>query len=230
MEGIVDLLWVAVLPFLIFAAVRYNKRVQRLEDIEQAEAAQRQPQARFTPLTEKQRRALQLKPIDAGTKRPVAKHSSAQTLKFIYEDAHGEITTRELRSWRESGMYIEGYCLSANDTRTFRRDRIVSFLSGEELLSRSRPSAPARPAAARRQQLEVLVTGFPHDYRVELEQAAIAANIKVRKTVTQNLDFLVVGENAGPSKKREASIVGAAILSEREFQWLIETGELPEAI
>ena len=50
----------------------------------------------------------------------------------------------------------------------------------------------------------------------------------MRKTVTKNLNFLIMGDNAGPTKINSAIDVGATLLDENEFKTMIETGEIPQ--
>lgn len=64
--------------------------------------------------------------------------------------------------------------------------------------------------------------------REYLETLAEIHDFKVRKTVTKNLNFLIMGDNAGPTKINSAIDVGAILLDENEFKTMIETGEIPQ--
>jgi len=147
-------------------------------------------------------------------------------LRFVYEDAKGNVSTRELTDWHDDGAYIEGYCHTANDVRTFRRDRIVSFLEGEHLL---RPIAPKLDQGGKAGgAMEILFTGFPTDERSTLEEDAESYGLVVRKTVTKNLDFVCAGPRAGSSKLAKARAQGCTILDEDDFWSLVEDGVMPE--
>jgi len=49
----------------------------------------------------------------------------------------------------------------------------------------------------------------------------------IRAGVSQDLNFLVGGYNAGPAKLERARFQGVIILNEMQFQLLLETGEIP---
>ncbi|MYL22521.1 hypothetical protein GLV89_01720 [Halomonas alkaliantarctica] len=159
-----------------------------------------------------------------------APHEVADTpegrLRFVYEDAKGNMSNREVTDFHVSARYIKGYCLTRGEQRTFRRDRILSFLEGEELLeAASTPttsigSAPERP-------LEILFVGFDEESRQELEEEAELEGMKVRKSLTKNLDFLCAGPNAGPRKLSEARERGVTIMDEADFLEFLDTGALP---
>lgn len=177
--------------------------------------------------------------------RPAPTQSKLQTsqpddlLHFVYEDARGDISVRQMTDWHFDGEYIRGFCHRAGDTRTFRFDRVVEFIAGEELLEDSVGSkieldmeqlvntyTSKRAASA---QPEILFTGFSASVRESLEDTARDEGMKVRKTVTKNLTFLCAGPNAGPTKVAEAKSRGALVLDEDQFWTLIETGEIEEA-
>ncbi|MCE8002551.1 BRCT domain-containing protein [Billgrantia ethanolica] len=147
-------------------------------------------------------------------------------LRFQYEDAEGNLSTREVANWSASGRYIKGFCVDRGELRTFRRDRIAFFLEGEHLLNG--PSvATVAPRQAKSRPLEILFTGFDAEARAELEGEAESEGMKVRKSVTQNLDFLCAGPNAGPSKLAEAKAKGVVVMSETEFLDFLDTGVVP---
>ncbi|MCE8023657.1 BRCT domain-containing protein [Billgrantia aerodenitrificans] len=147
-------------------------------------------------------------------------------LRFQYEDAEGNLSTREVANWSASGRYIKGFCVDRGELRTFRRDRIACFLEGEHLLN-SPSVATATPRRAKSRPLEILFTGFDAEAREELEGEAESEGMKVRKSVTQNLDFLCAGPNAGPSKLAEAKAKGVVVMSETEFLDFLDTGVVP---
>lgn len=159
---------------------------------------------------------------------PTSKGSVTEpgNLLFVYENAEGEKSTRELRSWNVSGRYIKGFCLSSGATRTFRRDRVLEFLDGEALLE-SAPAASIPGAPTPDRPLEVLFTGFTVDVRQELEDEAELEGMVVRKSLTKNLDFLCAGPNAGPRKLSEAKGKGVTVMDEAAFLEFLDTGVLP---
>lgn len=202
---------------------------------ETAKAASKSPQSNAAPdsleqALENNRQAVRAHIQKRTGKRAssyLAPRSTATTgnLHFIYEDSQGSITTREVSNWREEGVYLEGFCHKAGDVRTFRRDRIVEFLEGEFLLS------SRGPISAQKKQnvdaMEILFTGFSASDREMLEDDAEAYGMIVRKTVTQNLDFLCAGPRAGSAKLEQARAQGCTVLSEDQFLDLIENGVMP---
>lgn len=98
------------------------------------------------------------------------------------------------------------------------RDRLRGY-SEWELRKTRRATAKDAP--------EILFTGFKKERRAELEYLASDAGMTVRTRITENLDFLCAGSNAGPAKLAAARERGIAILSETDFERLLETGELP---
>ncbi|QEA39467.1 hypothetical protein FGL86_10530 [Pistricoccus aurantiacus] len=147
-------------------------------------------------------------------------------LCFIYKDSQGNITTREVSSWDNDSTYIEGFCHRAGDIRTFRRDRIVEFLEGEELLGPEFEEVDPKPKSSV-PSMEILFTGFSAEEREELEADAQDAGLQVRKTVTKNLGFVCAGPRAGSTKLSRARAQGCMILNEDEFQQMLATGEVP---
>lgn len=152
--------------------------------------------------------------------------SSGGHLRFVYEDSQGNVTAREVSSWNDDGIYIEGYCHKAREIRTFRRDRVVEFLEGEELLGPALEEFDPEPVFTG-PAMEILFTGFSADDREDLEADAEEAGLLVRKTITKNLNFICAGPRAGSSKLSKARVQGCTILSEDEFQKMLATGEVP---
>lgn len=157
--------------------------------------------------------------------------STPDVLRFVYEDADGRTSTRTVKNWEEDAVYIEGFCLDKLAVRTFRKDRVVTYLNDTDLLlSNPEPAfkeleATSEPIAVR----QILFTGFSKLDRADLEQIARDNGFQVCQTVTVSLDYICVGRNAGPSKLAEARKRGAIELDEHQFRQLIETGEVPFA-
>jgi hypothetical protein len=156
----------------------------------------------------------------------------ADQLRFVYEDATGNVTTREVSDWVDDGEYLEGYCHLAGDFRTFRRDRIIEFVEGEHLLGSiiETDERPVRYVRDNDDSLEIAFTGFASDKKRALEAKAKGADMKVRAGVTKHLEFLVAGPNAGPTKLSRARAQGCTIMNEKQFHSLIDNGELPSAL
>lgn len=85
-----------------------------------------------------------------------------------------------------------------------------------------------RPRKSAEKLDQICFTGFSVSRRKELEDMAEAAHLDVVTRVTKNLRYLCTGDNAGPSKMKEAMAKGVVIMSEQQFLNLIETGELPD--
>lgn len=163
-------------------------------------------------------------------------------IKFSYRDAKGEVSERELIQWTENSSYIQGRSLGDTFPKTFRKDRIVEFMLGENLLlNGAAPPAPkpkpmdiaaaaalSNPAkAVPSDQNKILFTGFSASYRIELEQIAEGFGMNVIKTPSKSLTFLCYGDNAGPTKVSKAQEAGAFIIDSDQFLHLVQTGELP---
>ena len=73
---------------------------------------------------------------------------------------------------------------------------------------------------------QVCFTGFSAAEKNQLTALAQTANLEVVSSVTRNLAFLCVGENAGPAKLEKAKEQDNHILSKEQFLHLLETGEV----
>jgi len=168
------------------------------------------------------------------------------TISFTYRDAKGEISHRELIQWKENSLYLQGRSSADMFPKTYRKDRIVAFVTGEDLLlndaappapstqKRAAPMEFAAAAAASGQPTapvngihQVLFTGFAAAQRAALESQAEESGMKVMKTAGKSLTFLCYGDNAGPTKVIKAQEAGAFIIDSEQFLHLIHTGELP---
>lgn len=69
-------------------------------------------------------------------------------------------------------------------------------------------------------QLEICFTAFPKAKKEELETIAWKAGFTVRTRVTQNLDYLCVGNGRAPTKIAQAEAQGINILDEEAFNFL----------
>ena len=76
-------------------------------------------------------------------------------------------------------------------------------------------------------RLQICFTGFNEDRKKELIGVAENSKLKVTSSVTKSLDFLCIGNNAGPKKMETAINQGVQILKEDEFILFAKTGEVP---
>jgi len=155
---------------------------------------------------------------------------------FIYQSARGEITFRVVGSLSEGDGYLQAIDLVKGELRTFRLDRILERMepdSGEDaVLARlehwkrvsPEPIPRPRPAAG---ALTVCFTGFKAADKVSLGALAEAKGMCIRASVSQDLNILVGGYNAGPAKLERARDQGVMIRDEAQFRHLLETGEIP---
>lgn len=223
MEGLIFLaLAGAALVFMVRRTKRKAREVEALRSVHaKYDVAEREASATSFPSPSSVTRAAHF----SGTSAP----SGDGRLRFMYEDANGNTTVREVSGFEDDGVYIEGYCHSRQALRTFRRDRVVEFLEGEELLGPMiDPEAFVEEPFADRPGMEILFTGFGEDERFDLESDAEDAGLEVRKTVTKNLAFVCAGPRAGASKLAKAREQGCLILDKRQLKHMLLTGEIPD--
>lgn len=168
---------------------------------------------------------------EAGCSAPALKEGERmEPLQFVYRNAQDEVTVRKLSNWAEIGHYIKGYSVGDKRVLTFRKDRVVEYVSGIEALQFPFSSAPPRPqkSGSLATRPQVLFTGFAKVQRAVLEAKADAGGLQVCKTVTKDLSYLCAGPNAGPAKVEKARTQCVYILNEDQLHKLLETGELPE--
>jgi NAD-dependent DNA ligase len=152
---------------------------------------------------------------------------------FIYMDARGNVTSREITDYSESVEYLQGYCTSANALRTFRKDRILEEVTNPSILLERmqyhiKNYPPPKPASQPRPKgIEVCFTGFKKSEKEELTSLSESKKLFVKSSVTKNLVFLCYGYNAGPAKLHKACQQGVIILDKDQFSHLLETGEIP---
>ena len=154
---------------------------------------------------------------------------------FIYMDARGNITAREVIDISETEDHIQCFCLTAEALRTFRKDRILEYLENQEQISErlayhiaNKPEPATKRNTNTTGSLEVCFTGFNKADKEQLTALAESKNMCVRISVTTNLHFLCCGYNAGPGKIKKSRRQGVIILTENQFRLMLETGEIPE--
>lgn len=156
-------------------------------------------------------------------------------MNFIYINAKKLVGAYSLINVTQQDDYIQGVFLRSNQLKTFRRDRIIKeFGSYDEaekgLLSVSLPDCAhliTKPSR-KKSTWEICFTGFKSDDKKRLTAIAADNDLTVRSSVTEKLNILCCGYNAGPKKLDAARLKGILILNEDEFNNLLETGELPD--
>lgn len=154
---------------------------------------------------------------------------------FIYSDAHGNISAREVSNISESDEYIQALCHSSQALRTFRKDRILEYILDrneiETKLKYHIANSPPPTNTIKRNpenKLEVCFTGFKKADKERLNSLAKSWDLYVRPSVTSKLAILCCGYNAGPTKMEKARHQGVMVLSECQFDLFLKTGEVPE--
>lgn len=149
---------------------------------------------------------------------------------IVYVNAKGEVKPYELVDVSENDMYVQA--IHDGKLKTFRQDRII--FEGDHYLSLEQEIKSLLETGCIEVQepkikplLEVCFTGFGRVEKERLAHFAESSCCLVRKNVTTDLDVLCYGENAGPTKMRDARNKGVLILNKEEFCILLETGEIP---
>jgi NAD-dependent DNA ligase len=152
---------------------------------------------------------------------------------FVYVNAKKQVNAYTLYNVSESEEHFQGVCNKSNQLKTFRKDRIVKDCSSYDLalVDLSEYKGIELQAFSKKPKLnlfEVCFTGFKKDDKERLISLATDNKMSVRASVTQNLQILCCGYNAGPKKVDSARMKGVVILDEKQFELLVETGEVPD--
>ncbi|WP_330926951.1 hypothetical protein [Candidatus Sororendozoicomonas aggregata] len=170
---------------------------------------------------------------------------TAEEKYFIYCDAKGNLSAREVCSVSESQWYTQAISLDTHSIRTFRRDRIIEEVKCKDQLperldyhqkqatkpdSSLAPPPGVIPNLKRKasHSIDICFTGFARSEKEHLAGLAENAGMIVRKSVTTNLNFLCCGSRAGPKKIETARNQAVVVLCEEQFKTLLRTGEIPE--
>lgn len=98
---------------------------------------------------------------------------SGKSLLFIYEDSYGNITARQVTDVIEDEIYVKGFCHTANDQRTFRKDRILEKIKNPDKLQERLKYYQSKPD---NEDLEVLkffkVKGYTKMSKEEMSDKA----------------------------------------------------------
>lgn len=170
--------------------------------------------------------------------------SRLDAIRFHYLNAAGEHSDRRVVVRVLDGEYFQGVCQARRALRTFRLDRVVGQVTSEDTGEIADPQEWARSVSGGARQhaanlvpslpplagREVLVTGFAAAERERLERLAIDAGMIVRKSVTQNLTYMVAGSRAGPAKLAQATERGAEIITPEQLEALVAVNAKKTAI
>jgi NAD-dependent DNA ligase len=77
-----------------------------------------------------------------------------------------------------------------------------------------------------RPSVNICFTGFTASTASEMKEMAIANGFGVNASVAKSTTHLCCGSNAGPKKVEAAKARGLKILTYKEFQHMMETGEV----
>lgn len=151
-------------------------------------------------------------------------------MKFLYSKNREQSKLVELLDgWSESGHYIVGIDKSDNRYKTYLKYKVSEYIDGSEnYVNEPFPTPPVRIDKTNIHQPEILFTGFSSAPRLNLERKASRAGLHVCKSVTVNLAYLCTGPNAGPAKVVASRAAHVFILTEPQFNQMLETGELPD--
>lgn len=123
----------------------HPERTSEQVDARRSEARRKAMEA-VAPVRMTQRPIAELEqtgPIKSGRKRsrsvrarlkqdPNAPHTRVgKSARFVYVDADGVVTDRQIVNWSIAGHFIEGFCLDRKQIRTFRLDRIDEWIDAE---------------------------------------------------------------------------------------------------
>lgn len=159
---------------------------------------------------------------------------------IVYVNAKNEVSVRKIKIAHEDDDTIEAFCISTGGYKTFKKDRILKEFKDSEIneiekfaeekqkeyVIRESHSTGKKLRHNSEGRIEVLFTGFSAVDKKELMDLAKENEFYIPSGVTKNLDFLVCGSNAGPSKLKQAKENGADILNKETYLHLIETGEI----
>ncbi len=152
---------------------------------------------------------------------------------FVYINAKKQVNAYTLYNVSESEEHFQGVCNKSKQLKTFRKDRVIKECSSYDLalVDLSEYKGLEHPSFSKTPKVnlfEICFTGFKKDDKERLISLATDNKMSVRASVTQNLQVLCCGYNAGPKKVDAARMKGVVILDENQFHLLVETGEVPD--
>lgn len=161
-----------------------------------------------------------------------------EEMHFVYINAKGQIGAQSIFKVSHSEEHLQGICNFTYQLRTFRKDRVIKLLesadSAIESLERIEQIDYAHLTASKPKSkpatFDICFTGFKKADKDRLTECAATNGMTVRSSVTQNLQLLCCGYNAGPTKVTSARMKGIVILNEEQFSDFLKTGEIPETL
>jgi len=159
-----------------------------------------------------------------------------EEMHFVYVNAKGQIGAQSIFKVSHSEDHLQGICNFTHQLRTFRKDRVIKMLDSAEAAIESLEKIeeidyshlPASKFKSKPATFDVCFTGFKKADKDRLIECAAANGMTVRSSVTQNLQLLCCGYNAGPTKVTTARMKGVVILNDEQFLDFLNTGEIPE--
>ncbi|MGX9518009.1 hypothetical protein ACWX0P_03940 [Vibrio mediterranei] len=163
----------------------------------------------------------------------------------IYKDAKGKTSVQELANAKhtetEKNSYIQGWSYKHKHPITLKSNRVLAVFdnaddasfhleTNSDYVSDVIIDLPKRTPNSSEETFDVCFTGFDKATKESLVELAKTQNMTVRKSVTVNLNILCFGPNAGPAKLNQATMQGVTTLTKSQFENLLSTGELPEAL
>ncbi|QRN40383.1 hypothetical protein IHJ55_05545 [Pectobacterium carotovorum] len=154
-------------------------------------------------------------------------------MSFVYINAQRIISAYYVSQVSESEEHFQGICHHSNQLRTFRKDRLIENFPSYEDAVKVAATIDASQYLHLFQKpktnlFEVCFTGFKKADKDRLVSFATESKMTVRSSVTQNLQVLCCGYNAGPTKITAARMKGVLILDEEQFLHMVSTGEVPD--
>lgn len=140
----------------------------------------------------------------------------------------------------EERTYIQGFCINRSRVLTLKVKNIKGIFEtvkeAEAFLVSNRDeypyTLPTFPKSRRKKDyvFTVCFTGFKAAEKAELNEYAEKNKLLVRQNVTQDLNILCCGSNAGPKKLQTALAQGAIVLTRPQLESLVDTGEISESV
>jgi NAD-dependent DNA ligase len=159
-----------------------------------------------------------------------------EEMHFVYINAKGQVSAQSICNVSHSAEHVQGICNVIKQLRTFRKDRVIKLVETADAAStflmtvKESDYSHIQLSKPKTQKVtfDVCFTGFKKADKDRLIECANANGMTVRSSVTQNLQLLCCGYNAGPTKVTAARMKGVVILDENQFADFVKTGEIPE--
>lgn len=134
---------------------------------------------------------------------------------FIFRNAIGNITYREVVDPKEGEDYIQGFCIGAEDLSTFRKDRILEFFIDrpvadarlnyfQRVLPKHERSLSKNRKRNTTKALEICSTRLKAQGKEGLVAFAEAGELVVRSSVISRLNIHCGTYKTGPKKLSRA--------------------------